>query len=162
MEKTKTRRAQMEARPVASRPEVQAAVLQGHLTGLLKKRRVPLSVAVDTLAGVRLFLANTDDLEEATKAIPDDDARIATLVKHIQSLRNHVRNASSMLRETKALGQTIRYKALRNKQRKDAYLHLPLGTIEREGETLKYVYVHLLDEDTIIVKRTTKKREEQS
>lgn len=161
MEKTKKRRAAVEARPVASRPEVQAAILNGHLTGLLQKKRVTLGVAEDSLAGVRLFLANTKDLKEAERLVPDSDARIAQLVKMINTLRRQVRPASSMLRETKVIGQTLRYKAQRNKQRSDPYLHLPLGTIQREGEVMEFVDVFLKDEDTIIVKRVKKQKVEE-
>ncbi len=156
MRTSKKRGAATEARPYASKSEVQQAVLAGHLAGLLQKKRVKLAVAEDALTSARRFLANTDDVKKAETLIPDGDPRIRLLARHVESERRRIRSAQSMLRDEKRIGQTVRYKVQRNGQRKTGFLHTPLSTLELEtGSPLDEVDVQFLH-DCIIIRRPSK------
>lgn len=96
-----------EPRPYATSEEVMGAFMDGRLAGLFIQKRVSLRIAEDTLSRARRILRD----------VPDDDPRIRPLVRYIEKEKTGAPRRAN---------QTLKYKAQRNKQRRTAFIHLPL------------------------------------
>ena len=125
--------------PSASKQEVEGALFRGSLAGFLMDRRVTLSMAEEVLAEARDFLR----IQDST-----DDERLRPLVRYIEQQRKRVQIPVG----PRLVGERCRYKVQRNNQRRTSFTHIPLSTLEVDGEPFEHIDV-AFEADRIIITR---------
>lgn len=113
----------MERRPSAGKDEVLAALLRGSFTGLLIRKRVGLSAALEALEAAETFLG----LEAGAGA---RDERLRPLADYITREKARDRKANKAPRR---VGESVIYTVQRHRNKRRAFVVVPLGTLDEEG-----------------------------
>lgn len=113
----------MERRPSAGKDEVLAALLRGQLTGLLIRKRVALSAALEAQEAAETFLG----LEPGSGA---RDERLRPLTDYITREQARDRRANKTPRR---VGESVIYAVQRNQNKRRAFVVVPLGTLDEDG-----------------------------
>ena len=132
-----------ESRPFADKNEVLAALLRGQFTGLLLKKRVSVTAATEALEAAGAFLGLSDDALQTA-------AQLQPLLSFLQKEKER-----GELRANKAqrrVGETVIYGVQRHKNKRRAFVVVPLGTLDLDGK-LKEVRVRFEAGQIVIVPR---------
>lgn len=132
----------MERRPSAGKDEVLAALLRGQFTGLLLKKRIPLGAAEEALTAAEGFLG-------LSAGAASSDERLRPLADYCVRERARDKRANKAPRR---VGESAIYTVQRHKNKRRAFVVVPLGTLDDEDGSLREVRITFNAGDVVITK----------